>query len=323
MQRFLIIKTSSLGDILQTLPLVLALKKHYPEVAIDWVVEKPFAPFLAHFTAIDRIIISDFKTWKKNPFKHGRSILKFIKALRGKGYEMSFDFQGNLKSGMIQGLAKSRHKRGYSFKSAAEWPSAIFSHERFEGSLESSTHFLFSLLKDLLIFPLDYTVDTRDIEPVSLNLKEPWIVLGFGSVWPSKQLSMDQVIELIHQLKRDFCLPILIPVLPQEEKRYALLIQGMEDVHLLIHKDFSSFIPYLQKAHLFVGVDSAFLHLARLLKVHSIGLFGPSSKSFYGLFSDLQGSCPYGQSFVKRCKRLRTCSAPCIKNLDLSKVKKD
>ena len=57
---------------------------------------------------------------------------QFVHQLRSKSYDVVIDLQGNIKSGLVMGLAKGNRKVGFKAKQAPEWPNTIFSTERFE-----------------------------------------------------------------------------------------------------------------------------------------------------------------------------------------------
>ncbi|NGX47150.1 MAG: Lipopolysaccharide heptosyltransferase 1, partial [Chlamydiae bacterium] len=101
MKEFLIVKTSSIGDVIQSFHLIDYLKKRFPKCQIDWVVEKEIAPLLHAHPELDRILEVDTRLWRKNLLKHQKAISSFRKLLRKKNYDALFDLQGNTKSGFI------------------------------------------------------------------------------------------------------------------------------------------------------------------------------------------------------------------------------
>jgi heptosyltransferase I len=113
----LIIKLSSLGDVLHNLPIVWDLRAQYPEAQIDWVVEDGYVhllqPLLTRpgFKGIDRIIPIAMRRWKKSLFhKKTRMELKsFLKNLRLIRYDMVIETQGLLKAALVTRLAKCSH----------------------------------------------------------------------------------------------------------------------------------------------------------------------------------------------------------------------
>jgi heptosyltransferase I len=117
--KILIIKLSAIGDVVQTLPALEAIKKIYPDSEITWVVEEAAAGILDGHPLIDRLLISRRKAWLRllrNPLTAMQGIsdiVRFAWELRSVSYDIAIDFQGLLKSGMLIGLARARRKIGF------------------------------------------------------------------------------------------------------------------------------------------------------------------------------------------------------------------
>jgi heptosyltransferase-1 len=115
----LFIKLSSIGDVVQTLPALEAIKRTYPDSDITWVVEESAAGILDGHPLISRVLVSHRKAWTsmlKNPisfFQGLGNIIRFIRELRSTRYDIAIDFQGLLKSGILIGLARARRKIGF------------------------------------------------------------------------------------------------------------------------------------------------------------------------------------------------------------------
>src|SRR5512135_3114291 len=102
--KILFVKLSAIGDVVQTLPALEAIKKLYPESEITWVVEEAAAGILEGHPFIDRLLVSRRKAWLsmlRNPITAGRgirNISRFIRELRDIRYDIAIDFQGLFKS---------------------------------------------------------------------------------------------------------------------------------------------------------------------------------------------------------------------------------
>src|SRR5579872_2064853 len=107
--KILIVKTSSLGDIVHAMPVLEYLKEKYPEASIDWVVEKGSKDFVQAHPLVDDVLCLDSKSWR-NPgslFKNWKNIKAFLKTLRKKEYNFLYDLQGNTKSALITLIARA------------------------------------------------------------------------------------------------------------------------------------------------------------------------------------------------------------------------
>ncbi len=109
--RILIIKRSSLGDIVHTLPAVNALRDKYPDAYIAWLVETRFANILAGHPALDEVIaIRRYDV--SQPIRLIRESLRVRRELLARDFEWAIDLQGLLKSGHLQGLSGAKRRIG-------------------------------------------------------------------------------------------------------------------------------------------------------------------------------------------------------------------
>ncbi len=133
MVKILVIKLSAIGDVVQTLPALEALKKTFPRSEIDWVVEEAAAGILEGHPMIDRLLLSRRKAWfrmllRPSTLPEGlRGLLRFFRELRSRRYDIAVDFQGLLKSGVIIALARAKRKIGFAGTREFSW---LFLNER-------------------------------------------------------------------------------------------------------------------------------------------------------------------------------------------------
>ena len=112
--KILLVKLSSLGDVLHNLPIVWDLRARLPDAQIDWVVEEGYVhllePLLSRdgFRGIDRIIPFGLRRWKKNLFRLAtwQEFFAFRKILQSTAYDVLIETQGLLKSAIVCSLAK-------------------------------------------------------------------------------------------------------------------------------------------------------------------------------------------------------------------------
>ncbi|WP_239077445.1 lipopolysaccharide heptosyltransferase I [Geobacter sp. SVR] len=126
--RILIVKTSSLGDVIHALPIIDYLRQVSPTVEIEWVVEEQFLPVLEHNPELTRIHAVRTKKWRKAPFsRETRQDLRDLReALQRQPYDLVFDIQGNLKSGLIAWLSGAAHRIGFTREVLQEKLNALF-----------------------------------------------------------------------------------------------------------------------------------------------------------------------------------------------------
>lgn len=106
--KVLIVKMSSLGDVVQTIPVVHDVLQQFPNASIDWVVEESFAALLARVQGLRRVIPIAQRRWRKSRWSHAtrRERAAFIAALRQDDYDAVIDFQGLIKSAWVARQAR-------------------------------------------------------------------------------------------------------------------------------------------------------------------------------------------------------------------------
>lgn len=106
--KILIVRVSSLGDVVHNMPMVADLQRHFPGAQIDWVVEESYVDLVRLNPGVRRVIPFALRRWRRsllNPATRAE-IRAFLAALRQDAYDIAFDTQGLLKTGLVLGLAK-------------------------------------------------------------------------------------------------------------------------------------------------------------------------------------------------------------------------
>lgn len=106
--RILIVKLSSLGDVVHAMPALQDIRRALPSAQIDWVVERAFAPLAARCEGVDRVIACDIRNWRKAPLKSQtrEQWSAFSTELQRQAYDAVIDLQGLSKSALIARLAR-------------------------------------------------------------------------------------------------------------------------------------------------------------------------------------------------------------------------
>jgi heptosyltransferase-1 len=346
MKRFLIIKTSSLGDIVHAFPVVDFLKANFPDAAIDWVVEAPFADLVKSHPHISRVLCVSTKQWRKSLFskKTRTEIGAFISDLQKVHYDAAFDLQGNVKSGLVLSRVKSPKKVGFKRAAVPEWPNLLFTNTKIDipsGKNIRSDYLnivagFFAPQKVLKGTPahLHVTLDQqKGIDDLLADVrlkKSPRIMVCPGSAWKNKQMEPDALANFLSHIATNQESSFLFIWGSPEEKMVAENLNSQfSDRSVVVNR---MALPALQRlmsrCDLVISVDSLALHLAGTTETPTYSLFGPSSAEKYNPVGAnhgfYQGKCPYGRTFVKRCPVLRTCATgACIRSLNGNEVYAD
>jgi heptosyltransferase I len=338
MSSFLIVKTSAIGDVVQAFPVLEYLRRKFPSSKIDWLVEKGCAPLIESHPMVDKVLVADTKKWKKNIFsrKTWEEVRAFQQESKATVYDAIFDLQGNIKSGFLYRGIQAKAKIGFGWKNVSEKPNLFFTSHRYE--VDPSQN----IRKQYLQIIQQYFNDTTGFEPSPVVLKNTndektrlegfltnlpmdrryRLMVAFGSKWPNKQLTEEQWLHFLKAIAKDFDPFFLFVYGGSEEKRVAEQFHACFSSSSLCVGGMS--LPYWQSLMNAVdgvlAVDSAALHLCGTTSTPSFSVFGPSLSSVYKPFDSghysVQGECPYGKVFEKRCPVLRTCkSAGCMRGI--------
>jgi len=330
----LIVRTSAIGDVIQTFLALDYLRQRFPYAQIDWVAEQGIVALLSAHPSISHVLPVDFKQWRKAPFSSHtlRAAHTCYKQLRQTSYDLLFDLQGNGKSALVTACAKAKVKVGFGFRSAREKTNLLATHVRFnvpEAPIRSK----------YLQLVQDYFQDNEKKEPQCVRLKlseqeshrlnelltekkAPWLMIAPHSKWANKQLDKETLGRLLTSIAAHFPFSFLLIHGNEEEKCIADALAARFPQRALSVGNLT--LPLWQalmyEASGVLAVDSAALHLCATTSTPSFSIFGPSLASVFKPAGDkhvsIQGNCPYSKTFIKQCPLLRTCpTGACIKDL--------
>lgn len=339
MKSILIVKTSSIGDVIHTFPVLDYLRQRFPDARIDWVVEKSCADLLRAHPRLDHVQVVDTRVWRKalTSAKTRQEIAQFIKELRQTKYDLLIDLQGNSKSALITLFAKAQAKVGFDWKSVPEKPNLLVTTHKYfvPPHLSIRKRYLhlaqshFHDVDESAILPVELKITDEEQDRLQKILQEPSIAKGmrlmvcFGSKWKNKRLKEETLVELLKQIKLSYHANFVFIWADAEEKRiadafHAFFPGNSSSVGRLSLNLWQALMTKMQGV---LAVDSAALHLCGTTATPSFSIFGPSAASLYkpegSRHVAYQGSCPYGRTFIKRCALLRSCSTgACMRDLD-------
>lgn len=340
MKSVLVVKTSSIGDVIQTFPVLAYLRAKFPEAKIDWVVERSCADLVRAHPQVDQVLEVDTRAWRKNLLskKSRFEIAKFLRLLRAHKYDLLIDLQGNTKSAIITLLAKAQEKVGFSWKSLPEklnWFATTHHYparanacarRRYLGLVQNHLGDLDDFVTEPALLHISSKESSRLNEILSATHLEgrSKLMICFGSRWKNKQLKEDTFVELLSRIEDAYKPAFLFIWGNQEEKQIAEAFAAFFPNSSLCVGELSLNLwqMLMTKMQGILAVDSAALHLAGTTSTPSFSIFGPSLASFYKPEGEqhvaYQGFCPYKRVFVRRCPVLRTCpTGACIRNIEV------
>jgi len=294
--RILIIKTTSLGDVVHNLPVIADIKRQYPNALIDWVVEESFVDILAMHPEINQVIPVAIRRWRKALLcrKTWRELTAFKRELQAQHYDVVIDTQGLLKSAAISYLSRSRNKCGYDKISARESVASAFYQHRFEVS--RALHAV-QRNRELVALALGYTIDpnalvygihTNTVLEETCLLPARYIMALHGTSRDSKLWPVEQWVSLGEILESQD-LSLVLPWGNQAELQRAKRIASeLKQAVVLPKLSIMALAKIIQGSQAVVGVDTGLAHLAVALNKPVIAIYTDTDPSLTGLYGDKQ-----------------------------------
>lgn len=300
--RILVVKLSSLGDILHVLPCVHELRRQL-NAEIDWAVHPEFASLVRCFADVDGII--------EFPRHHiMRGLRVAVRALRAREYDMVVDLQGLLKSAVVARLARTHRRIAPSYARECSW---LFFRER-AGRMDRTRHAVEQAFDTLDYLGLKrptgaFRAALRDSGRPTLPLADGERTIAFAPVsrWPSKNWPVERFGELAHIL------------LDRDKKLRIVVVGGKGDVevgqkivqasgfpermsNLCGQTSIAESFDILARCECLVANDTGPVHMAAAVGTRCVVLFGPTRPDWTG---------PYGEGHTIIMRDL-PCQ-PCLK----------
>ncbi len=284
----LLVRVSSLGDVLHNMPIVADIKRHFPDANIDWVVEEGYVSLVRLNPMVRNILPWGLRRWRKSLGKKETraEIGAFFRQLREVQYDYVFDTQGLLKTGIIMGAARGRHKVGLangSEGSGYEGISRIFHTKSIP--LDPRTHAVARgrlVVGAALGFQVDYPADFGLPEVPASEPRPDWMgaapfaVFFHGTARDAKKWAPANWIELGKALAP---MPVLLPWGSDKEKAEAeALAAGIPNARVLPRLSMADAVMLARRAALAVGVDTGLTHIAAAFSRPVVEIYADSPR---------------------------------------------
>lgn len=293
--RILLVKTSSLGDVIHNLPVATDLARRFPGVTLDWVAEEAFGELPRLHPSVRRVFPVAVRRWRRHLLSGGTwaEMRAFKHELAKEAYDFVLDTQGLLKSGLIAAqarLAPGGSRCGFGNASARERIASRFYDKRFEVGRElhavernrrlAAAAFGYAI-DDL---PLDYGIAAAPLHADWLPKRDYAVLLTATSredkLWPEPDW---------RGLGSALIAAGLICVLPAgsepERQRAARLAAGLGRAVAAPPMGLANMAGLLAGARLIVGVDTGLVHLAAALGRPTVGIYCASDPTLTGVLA--------------------------------------
>lgn len=319
----LIVKLSAIGDVIHTLPVATALRRHYPHARIAWLVEEGAKDLVIGHPALDRVLVSGRKRWIAD-LKNGRRAQaageagRLILALRDTRYDLLLDLQASLKSGVLIALARAGRKVGFGKGMAHSEHSHVFLNERIP-AVSMEVHALdrgLILLEaigvpagDTIVYDLPVTGADRQVadtllRDARLTAGRPLIAVNPLAKWATKLWPAARFAELADRMVRDLGAGVVFTGAPEDRPLIEAIIARMSApaLNLAGRTTLKSLAAVYERTDLVVSTDTGPMHLAAAAGAPVVALFGPTAPWRTG---------PYGPGH--RIVRVPMACSPCFK----------
>ncbi|MBA2653422.1 MAG: lipopolysaccharide heptosyltransferase I [Tatlockia sp.] len=294
-KKILIVKLTSMGDLIQTLPALTDAAKARPGIQFDWIADESFQEIPRFHPSVAKTIVVPYRRWKKNKWQAFRSgeVTHFVKELRSEDYDMVIDMQSNIKSAVISLFAKgTRH--GLDGKSVHEYGAHFAYHKKMPmNRMQNHAERVRRIMAGFLSYELpktqaDYGVNKANLPALNFALPDKFIMAipissSANKLWPEPYWH-----EVIQDLvRRDY--DVMIPWWSDEEKARALRLKNDSPrIHLLPILNLAQKASVLSRAVAAVSIDTGLAHMAAMLNIPNVCIYGSSDPKLCGTLGSKQ-----------------------------------
>lgn len=291
-KKILIVRLGAMGDVIHALPAAMYLKSIFPKAQFGWVVEQRWSALLKwrfHQHPFPDVVHKvDTRGWRKNLWGSSGDIAASLRELRGEKYDVAVDFQGAMKSAFIALLSGASRRFGFAdpwekaaslfYTNPVRTRSTHVVQQNRDLAAEVAGHLSTEDVSGNLFAwaPEDPTIhEWLSAEILRLRLQGGFVILNPGAGWGAKQWPVERYAELARELG-NHGMRSLINHGPGEEELAAHVEQNSNGHAAAANFNISQLMAITRKASLFVGGDTGPMHLAALLNVPVVALFGPT-----------------------------------------------
>lgn len=333
-RRILLVKPSALGDVVHALPVVATLKRRYPAVPLDWLIEEEAAPLVLGHPAIAAFLVSGRRRWQRQLRSPARlpgtlrEIRDFVGEVRRRRYDAVLDLQGLFKSALYVAAAGARLRVGLADgREGAPWvlthrvpvpPQPVHAVERY---------LALAAAVDAREAVRDFTIplgaeDAEAARRLLADLPRPRVVLHPAARWATKLWEVERWRAVAASLAGGGA-GVILTGGPSDTVLAAAICDGLHPAPRSLAGCLSlkQLAAVLRAADLMVTVDSGPMHIAAALGTPVVALFGPTDPARTGPVRPgrvLRRDLPCSPCLERRCRIAET--RRCMRDLDAAEV---
>ncbi len=308
--RVLIIKLTSMGDLMHAFPAITDAVERIPNITFDWVVDESFAQVPAWHPAVNNIITTAHRRWKKDlssAWSNGE-FSQFFQRLNQDDYDVVVDLQSNLKSAFVSWLRKGP-VHSYDKKTCREKPAHWAYQKRYHVPLRQHAierqrelfSYIFSYKKptsdpDYGVNLSSCTLPTVSSQGLSQPLPKKYVVCVHNASWPTKLWPVEHWQSLIGKIA-DQGYSVLLPCGSQDEYERAMAIAKNHCAAIALPKmSLNHMAAILSHATAAVCSDTGLAHMAAVVSTPAITLYAVTDTVLIGTVGDHQQHIVAGET---------------------------
>lgn len=289
MKRILVIKVTSLGDVIQAQAVVADLKRAFPGVAVDWACDDAHAEVARWNESVDRVLCAPLRRFKKaRRWADFKAIAASIAELRAYRYDVVLDIHGVYKSAIIAFLTRSKVRYGYHSKNLGEQGAAFAYTRRFVRRNDVNA---WQGMRDTVADALGYKAEGPAVyhlrippaaQPVVDAGGKPIAVLFHATSKDDKKWPIASWVAVAGDLvRRGFC--VVLPWGSEGERKEAeQIVAEVPQAQVLPQLSVTGIAQLVDASAFVIGVDTGFVHLAHALGKRTVMIFTVTSSVHSG-----------------------------------------
>ena len=287
----LLIRPSALGDVCRTVPVLVSIKRAFPAARVDWLVQDGFAAAIAHHPDLGRAIAFDRKGLGRQA-KRGNlaPIRRFFNSLREPRYDIVFDCQGLLRSGIFAWATRAPRRVGFANARELGWLGVNERH-----AVPTTLHSVDRMLELLRLSGVPQVRDMRlyadpqarhDVAATLEHAGPTYAVVAPTSRWAAKRWPADRFAAVVKALCGiGYSGVVLVGSNNERDQCGPLLDVAARDAHVIDRiggTSVAQLMAIIESSSLVIANDSAALHMAVGFDRPTVALYGPTSVPLVG-----------------------------------------
>ena len=311
MRNILLIRLSSLGDIVLTSPAIRAVRRHFPKARISMLVASQSADLLTENPHLDEVLRFNRRAKDKDTAE----MLRMTHILRERQFDLTIDFQRKFRTSLLGYLSGAKCRVGY------HQPKGLLCSIRVPDSTGHAIDRYFALLHAVGIAAKDRTLElflsesdrkyARDaMEKLSINGDRPTVGLFPGAGWKLREWMPDRFAAIGDRLVRHFDAQVIVFGGPHERRlaNYVIDLMTEQAISFAGTHQIRQLAALIERCNLFLTNDTGPMHIATALRTPTVALFGPGNHIRFQPLDSIHSTirhevpCNPCKQFTDRCK---------------------